>query len=561
MTKPQPTSPSHEALPILDRLTAPLGRSTYWALSKLDHEVAPGGPSDWAKRRAGSDTNDAPRDVRHPRGVALLLALVTIALLSSVVVEFAYDARVNMVMATNERDRLKSYFLAKSAVNITTLLLSFQVALQKESSDTEDDMGQLISRAMRRSNFQIYQYVDLLMKPFYSGKLETPVGGIDLEESGVEGFGNFTGEFSATVLPEAGRISLNKFGNKKLDENDLVELCAMMVDARYDELFSYKDQFGETMDRQRLLANIVDFIDPDQDGIVLNAECGIQSNGGDERRVYDRNDRQRIRPRDAFLTHVEDLYMVHGVTDEFMANFADKFTVYDVGKPDINVAQAPIFYSILCRNVSIGSSKDVKGFNLCARDPTVSAQILWFAMALDGLRQFFSDPISVLLAYVGSTESKILPSAKKGQPVAFLTTGQLPRFIDDFKQNPELMAQFLQYSPFYQQIVAMRPEMAVDPAAPNFPPWTVEFSRNGLTRDVSTSSPQIFRIDAVGIYGSTETRIEAVIDMNKTMRRLPDEKELEAQEDDGEDLKALKEELKQQRELMPKGRILYWRVE
>ncbi len=544
------STPSH--IPMFDRLTAPLGQGTWRLLNHLGKDAKLGTSHD----------DDAPKEVKHPRGVALLIALVTIALLSSVVVEFAYDARVNMVMATNERDRLKSYFLAKSAVNITTLLLSFQVALTRESGETDDDMGKLISRAMRRSNFQIYQYVDLLMKPFYSGKLETPVGGIDLEESGVEGFGNFTGEFSATVLPEAGRISLNKFGNNKLNENDLIELCAMFIDPRYDDLFSMKDEFGETMDRQRVLANIVDFIDPDQDALTLDAECGIQGNAGDERRVYDRTDTVRIRPRDAFITHVQDLHLVHGISDEFMANFGDKFTVYNVGKPDINVAQAPIFYSILCRNVSVaGGTADASGFNLCARDPTISAQILWFAMALDGLRQFFSDPISVLLAYVGSNESKILPSAKKGQPVAFLTTGQLPRFIDDFKQNPTIMAQFLQYSPFYQQIVSLRPEMAVDPAAPTFPPWTVEFNRNGLTRDVSTKSPQIFRINAVGIYGSTESNIEVVIDMNKTMLRLPEEQALAEQEDDSEDLKALKEELAQQRLLMPQGRILYWREE
>ena len=394
---------------VIDRVSAPLGRATYEILKGLSRPL---GPSCVEQSEEGGLK-------RHPKGVALLLALVTLALLSSVVVEFAYESRVNMVMATNERDRLKSYFLARSAVNITTLLLSFQVALQRESGDTDDDMGQLISRAMSRSNFQIYQYADLLMKPFYSGKLETPVGGIDLEESGVEGFGNFTGEFSATVLPEAGRISLNKFGNKKLNENDLIELCAMMIDPRYDDLFSRKDDSGETMDRQRVLANVVDFIDPNQDGLELNAECGIQSQAGDERRVYDRDDRHRIRPRDAFLTHVEDLHLVHGVNDEFMENFADKLTVYDVGKPDINVAQAPIFYSILCRNVALSGGGELKGYNLCARDPTISAQILWFAMALDGLRQFFSDPISVLLGLCGLHGEQDLAVGEEGAAGGF----------------------------------------------------------------------------------------------------------------------------------------------
>lgn len=496
---------------------------------------------------------------KHPRGVALLLALVTVTLVSTVVVDFAYTARVNLSMASNERDRLKSYYFARSAANISTLLLSFQVALQKESSATDDDMGKLISRAMRRSNFQIYQYVDLLMKPFHSGKLETPVGGIDLEDSGVEGFGNFTGEFTAEVVPEAGRININEFAKAKLDTNNIVQLCALFLDSQYDDLFSRKDQFGETLSRQVIIQNIIDFVDPDQEATVINQNCEVETSGGDERRPYDRDDSHNIRPRNARLTHVDDLYLVHGIDEAFMQTFGDKFTVYDVGKPNINVAQAPVFYSVLCRNVQLAGSKELKGYGLCARDPNVAFQVLWFSMALDGVRQFFQDPLSVLLAYVGTQESKLLPSAKKGQPVAFLSVGQLPRYIDDFKGSPELIAQFVQYSPFYQQMVALNPEMAVDPLAPNFPQWTVDFDRAGLTRSVSTSSPQIFRISASGSYGTTETRIEAIVDMGKTIRRLPDEKQLAEQEEDSEDLRELKTLLREEREAMPKGRVLYWR--
>ena len=108
------------------------------------------------------------------------MALVTIAILAAAVVQFTYDSRVQLAIASNERDRLKSYFLARSSLNLSTLLLEFQFALQSESSETEDDMGQLIGRAMRRSNFQMYQYVDLLLAPFSSGSIDSPIGGLDL---------------------------------------------------------------------------------------------------------------------------------------------------------------------------------------------------------------------------------------------------------------------------------------------------------------------------------------------------------------------------------------------
>jgi hypothetical protein len=47
--------------------------------------------------------------------------------------------------------------------------------------------------------------------------------------------------------------------------------------------------------------------------------------------------------------------------------------------------------------------------------------------------------------------------------------------------------------------------------------------------------------------------------MGKTIRRLPDEQQLEEQEEDTEDLRELKQLLREEREAMPKGRVLYWR--
>lgn len=60
------------------------------------------------------------------------------------------------------------------------------------------------------------------MKLFYFGKFEMFVGGIDLEDSGVEGFGNFIGEFIVTVRLEVGCISINDLVKVKIDDNDVI---------------------------------------------------------------------------------------------------------------------------------------------------------------------------------------------------------------------------------------------------------------------------------------------------------------------------------------------------
>lgn len=499
--------------------------------------------------------------LKERRGVALLLSLVTISILSAAVVEFSYQNRVNLALASNERDQLKAYFLARSAVNISKLLLSFQFALSDEARETEDDMGRLIGRAMRRSNFQMYQYIDLMMGPFNSGKIESPIGGISLDDTGVEGFGDFTGEMSVDVVPEEGKFDVNSFAKAKLDESDLRQMCSMIMDPQYDPIFEQKDADGVLLDRATVLQRIIDYVDPNEESIVLRDDCTVQGSSGDEMGPYDKIDsRRRVKPPNRKITHMDELYKVAGVTEPFIQAFGNQLTVYPVGKPNVNVAQAPIIYAILCQNVQVGGKTPEAGaLDLCARDPTIGLQVLWFALALDGVRAFFENPMSVLLAYVGSTESKLLPSAKKGQPVAFLSVSQFPNYLNDFKSSPQLMAQFVQYSPLYQQLAVTNPQMAIDPLNPQFPAWTIGFDKPGLMKSISVDTPKIYRIYATGTYGTTETTIEAVIDFDKPIRRMPDEKALEALGTGEDRLAELKESLETQLATMPKGRWLYWR--
>lgn len=520
-----------------------LGKATLALLQRLDRPVP------------------TPLDDR-PRGVAIVLALVTIAILSMVVVDFAYSARVNTVMATNERDNLKSYYLAKSGVNLSRLLLSFQYALQDESRDTEDEMGQMIGRAMRRSNFQLYQYVDLLMGPFNSGRVEIPLASVDLQGMGVGGFGDFTGRFDVDVQPEEGKVNLNKFAVEEIEETDLLEFCSMILDARYDPLFEDQDQFGDLMDRAAIMGNIIDFIDLNSQQISLRDDCTIEGSSGDEGRPYSRDDEHEIEPRNARLSHVEELYRVHGVDEEFMKAFSDAFTVYDVGRPNLNVATATVYYSVLCQNLQISDQDVPEGTNICGSMPEISAQVMLFAMTLEGIRFFFDDPLSVMLAYVGSTESTLLPSAKMGQPVAFLSVSQFPAYIDDLKADPQLMAQFLRHSPTYQSMVIQDPTLAVDPINPTFPQFTVEFNRSGLMRSVTTRSPRVFRIESVGTYGTSETTFEVVVDYGKTLRRLPEEEQMldSLADTESEEADEMRDMLREEQEEMPRGRVLYWRV-
>ncbi|HZR08779.1 MAG TPA: hypothetical protein VFA79_09380, partial [Myxococcales bacterium] len=60
------------------------------------------------------------------RGVALILVLVTIAILTSIGVDFSYSSRVSLKLAENLRDETRAEYLARSAINLSRLLLHFQ---------------------------------------------------------------------------------------------------------------------------------------------------------------------------------------------------------------------------------------------------------------------------------------------------------------------------------------------------------------------------------------------------------------------------------------------------
>lgn len=513
----------------------------------------------------------SPLKGRRPSGIALIIALVTITVLSAAVVEYAYSTRVNLTMSVNAKDKVKSYFLARSGVNLSRLLLNFQYALQNEADAAEGKQNLtggscnpgMISIAMRRSNFQIYQYMDLLMRPFNSGKLETPVGGINLSDAGVQGFGKFTGNFDVDIAPESGKLNINRFAAKKIKQEDLKDLCAMVADSKYTEIFRQDDENDQVLDQYRILKYVIDFIDLDETELGLTNYCTLEEGGsGSEKAQYDDRD-LNIEPRNAKLTHIEELHQVYGIDEAFMKAFSDKLTVYPVGKPNANTAEMPVFYSILCRNVRLGDNSSVsnsaRGLTPCQKSPQIALQVMYYAMALDGVRDFFKDPLSVLMAYVGSTESRLLPSAKKGQPVAFLRSSQVHSYLEDFKRNPQLMARFLQYSPAYRMIVSRFRKFAVDPRNPSFPKWTISFDRTGVIRAVSTRTPSIYRIKATGTYGSTKTTVETVVDFGKTVRKMPGVDDVKQSQGDSEEVKKIKKAIRKRRKKMPKGRILFWR--
>ena len=445
----------------------------------------------WATRRLSTPVRQGSR-----KGIALIIVMATVAIMSTSVIEFAYQANINVFVAANNRDELKARYMAKSAMNLTVLLLAFQYELERDP---------LIGRFMRNSNFQLYPLINLFLTPFSSGSLDTPIGGIDLAGGGATGFGGFHGNFKVDVSPEEGKLNINTF-SRSANQNQMTWLCMLMEGENNDDLFDTEiGSDRNTIRRSELVANIVDYIDPDKSKVVLNEFCVSEGSGsGDEGGAYSRSD---IEPKNAKLTTIEELRLVSGVDDAVFSRFAESMTVYPVDRVNLNLANFMVLQSLLCSHVA-GAALD----NWPCRDPNVLTQVTYLALALDGLREFFANPINLLFYYMNSDNaSKIMQSAKTGQTVAYLNTRQLERYIKEFKSNPLVMQQFIGYSPTAQQLLG---PLALQ-VATTAPQIIIDFNYRNMLRQVTTKSPQIFKIVAEGSYGDARKTLVSVVDFSK----------------------------------------------
>jgi len=116
-------------------------------------------------------------------------------------------------------------------------------------------------------------------------------------------------------------------------------LYQLFCDAKWDPLFDREDAKGNKVTREGLLVNLRDWVDDNERTSELNrggspANCGMVVGAppfvdafGDENQLYDKGE-DRYRAKNAHMDSLDELYLVAGIGDAFMAAFRDNLTVY-----------------------------------------------------------------------------------------------------------------------------------------------------------------------------------------------------------------------------------------
>jgi general secretion pathway protein K len=273
------------------------------------------------------------------RGAALLTAMVAVAVLTAVATDLAYSSRVSLQIAANARDELRANWRARSGVTFSRLVLSLQKQL-------DDSMPPGAGIPMPR--IQIWRLIpvgstlaDGLFPPAGPSAGPSTEGGAEARPA----------SFEATIEDEGRKVNAQlegyvQTGDRKLWQR-VQSLYQLICDARWDPLFDREDARGVRSTREDILVRLRDWVDENSvtSSLVVgggsSTTCGMvpglppfEDAFGDENQPYDRGE-DRYRAKNARMDSLDELYLVAGVGDAFMAAFGDSLTVY----PNLNDKQ------------------------------------------------------------------------------------------------------------------------------------------------------------------------------------------------------------------------------
>ncbi|WP_428266096.1 hypothetical protein [Haliangium sp.] len=253
------------------------------------------------------------------QGIALIAVIVALVLAGVVVTEFSTNTTVDAQAAMNMEADMQAHFLARSAMNLSELVIQVQ-------SQLVDKLNQQF-----KMDLQVAEYTGLFIGAFGGSKEEVEdvtamLGGIRGGE--LKGLGVPGGGFDVSISTEDGKINLN-CANKDAAGQEAqklaIKLQSLFYGDAYDPIFQNEDGEGWRRDRNQQVEAIIDYIDRDQ--TRFDAEQGRSTGGAPEEYGYD-NLRDKYDARNNYLDTVGEFKLIRGVDDRFWNLFGGNFTIY-----------------------------------------------------------------------------------------------------------------------------------------------------------------------------------------------------------------------------------------
>jgi hypothetical protein len=300
-------------------------------------------------------------------GVALLMVLSAILLLTILVTEIAHGAAVRVQLAAHHRDEVKAQALANTGFHLYRLILMTSKQFEKVlrpyiaefggmmglNADTLWAMVPFINTQLLRMIFVTDGDIDeddVDEVKANQGLTDEQVAE-SREDQGVKrNFLDFDGDFSARVEDEGRYVYVGSF----LGVTTYGDLLASPQLAKVAGLAAreeYRDWFLDNqIDVTELVGNLVDWTDADTSRIYQ---------GGDEDSLYQSLE-PRYRARNGPFETIEEIRLVDGWhLDGVWQRLGQHLTIYGEGKVNVNTAQKPVLRALFTSLHEGGPPSDV----------------------------------------------------------------------------------------------------------------------------------------------------------------------------------------------------------
>lgn len=292
------------------------------------------------------------------RGIALLLVMSSIALMTITVVDFQEEQTSELQAAYAERDALQAEYEAHSGVNLARLWLASEPLMRASLGIMRFLFG---GKAVPQ--LPVWEFSDQVLGAFSdkSGAADfATMGGFDMD--GSKNLGGPEGaSFKLVVIDEDSKINLNlgARGNVIAENRFGTAFYGLTLGAQNDPLFERNDRDGNTSPRETICGALMDWADPDE-SLYTCRPFDFQGGGGGGGAGEDTSSqllRRPYRTKNAPYDSLEEAHLVRGMGDDFWATFVDPdpsnpkkrvMTVWGQGPLNVNTASPQAVFGVLC---------------------------------------------------------------------------------------------------------------------------------------------------------------------------------------------------------------------
>ena len=306
--------------------------------------------------------------VRGQRGVALLIVLVTVAVMGSLSTEFAYNTRTNIWMAGNVSSDTQAYYHARSATEIAELAVNAKRYFPQMKAALS-----LMGKG-GGAKLEIWRQACEFVKIFSTGKAN--FFGLDiLDLSKEEAVGVKDGAFSCTVSAEDSRTNLNAAASdapqmalnprgKRTSASSRLQRGRKQLGLKLYGLLRPFLETGEIDSEDEmveLILNVMDWTDSDDTKTDIGPQGNFVETGAAEGADYGKHGYD---VKNARMDTVGEVQLVEGMPSDVYCKIRDKLTVFSTGKLNVNDADLATLKGILCEALPDDATKLLLCWNI-----------------------------------------------------------------------------------------------------------------------------------------------------------------------------------------------------